>query len=75
MLSFTTYQNPEAAVNKLLTTLSIYPVQLVEADFHKLDKQRIWCEMAEVTATPTMLLNGYRLSDLYQLPDLKYMLE
>ncbi|MDB5086755.1 MAG: hypothetical protein JWR09_749 [Mucilaginibacter sp.] len=53
----------------------VYPVQIVEADFHKLDKQRIWCEMAEVTATPTMLLNGYRLSDLYQLPDLKYMLE
>jgi len=31
--------------------------------------------MAKVTATPTMLLNGYRLPDLYQLPDLKYMLE
>jgi hypothetical protein len=30
---------------------------------------------AEVTATPTMLLNGYRLPELYQLPDLKYMLE
>ncbi|SHM55080.1 cysteine peptidase family C39 domain-containing protein [Mucilaginibacter sp. OK098] len=53
----------------------VYPVQLVEADFHKLDKQKTWCEMAEVTFTPTMLLNGYRLPDLYQLPDLKYMLE
>jgi hypothetical protein len=31
--------------------------------------------MAEVTATPTMLLNGYRLPNPYQLPDLKYMLE
>jgi uncharacterized membrane protein/thiol-disulfide isomerase/thioredoxin len=53
----------------------VYPVELIEADFHKLDKQKTWCEMAEVTATPTMLLNGYRLPDLYQLPDLKYMLE
>jgi uncharacterized membrane protein len=53
----------------------VYPVQLIEADFQKLDKQKVWCEMAEVTATPTMLLNGYRLPDLYQLPDLKYMLE
>ena len=53
----------------------VYPVQLIEADFQKLDKQKTWCEMAEVTFTPTMLLNGYRLPDLYQLPDLKYMLE
>jgi hypothetical protein len=30
---------------------------------------------AEVPATPTMLPNGYRLPDLYLLPDLKYMLE
>jgi len=30
---------------------------------------------AEVPATPVILLNGYRLPDLYQLPDLKYMLQ
>ncbi|MDB5136130.1 MAG: Vitamin epoxide reductase family protein, partial [Mucilaginibacter sp.] len=34
-----------------------------------------WCDMAEVVATPTILLNGYRMPNLYQLPDLKYMLE
>ncbi|TWJ01536.1 thioredoxin-like protein [Mucilaginibacter frigoritolerans] len=53
----------------------IYPVQLNEADFYKLDKQHEWCQMAEVTATPTLLLNGYRLPQIYQLPDLKYMLQ
>ncbi|MCR8561018.1 thioredoxin domain-containing protein [Mucilaginibacter sp. BJC16-A38] len=53
----------------------VYPVQLNEANFYKLEKQNAWCKMAEVTATPTTLLNGYRLPDLYQLPDLKYMLE
>jgi uncharacterized membrane protein len=53
----------------------VYPVQLDEANYHKLDKQNDWCQMAEVTFTPTLLLNGYRLPDLYQLPDLKYMLE
>jgi uncharacterized membrane protein len=53
----------------------VYPVQLNEANFYKLDKQSDWVTMAEVTATPTMLLNGYRLPELYQLPDLKYMLE
>jgi len=53
----------------------VYPVTLNEANYHKLDKQKAWCKMAEVTATPTLLLNGYRLPELYQLPDLKYMLE
>ncbi|MFI5139573.1 MAG: cysteine peptidase family C39 domain-containing protein [Sphingobacteriales bacterium] len=53
----------------------VYPVHLNEAEYHKIDKQKDWCQMAEVTATPTLLLNGYRLPDLYQLPDLKYMLE
>jgi protein-disulfide isomerase len=53
----------------------VYPVTLNGAEYHKIDKQHAWCKMAEVTATPTLLLNGYRLPSLYQLPDLKYMLE
>jgi uncharacterized membrane protein/glutaredoxin len=54
---------------------NVYPVELNEANFHKLDNQKDWCKMAEVTATPTLLLNGYRLPDLYHISDLKYMLE
>jgi uncharacterized membrane protein len=53
----------------------VYPVELIEADFQKLDKQKAWCTMAEVTATPTLLLNGYRMPEQYQVQDLKYMLE
>ena len=53
----------------------VYPVELKESEYHKIDSQHAWCQMAEVSATPTMLLNGYRLPDLYQLPDLKYILE
>lgn len=52
-----------------------YPVGLIEGDFHKLDKHRNWCMVAEINATPTLLLNGHRLPNLYLLPDLKYMLE
>lgn len=52
-----------------------YPVDLNEAEYYKIDRQKAWCEMAEVTATPTLLLNGYRLPEHYQLPDLKYMLD
>jgi len=52
-----------------------YPVQLNEAEYNKINKQKAWCEIAEVTATPTMLLNGYKLPELYQLTDLKYMVQ
>lgn len=51
-----------------------YPIELNECEYNKIDKQKAWCQMAEVTATPTLLLNGYRLPDFYQLTDLKYML-
>jgi len=53
----------------------IYPVAVTEVERDKLDKQKDWCQTAEVTFTPTLLLNGYRLPDLYQLPDLRYMLD
>lgn len=52
----------------------LYPVALNGVENEKIDKQKDWCQMAEVTATPTLLLNGYRLPDLYRLSDLKYML-
>ncbi len=43
--------------------------------FDRMEKQKAWCKIAEVAATPTILINGYPLPDFYQLPDLKYMLE
>ncbi len=53
----------------------LYPVALNGIEYQKIEQQKAWCQMAEVTATPTLLLNGYRLPQLYQLTDLKYMLE
>jgi protein-disulfide isomerase len=53
----------------------IYPVTLIEENFKKIDMQKAWCDVAEVAATPTLLVNGYKLPDIYQLPDLRYMLE
>ena len=52
-----------------------YPVEIKETEFYRLDKQRSWCKMAAVTVTPTMLINGYRLPNVYQLTDLTYLLE
>ena len=57
------------------TWAKVYPADLNEIEYLQLERQKEWCKMAEITATPTMLLNGYRLPDLYQLSDLKYMLE
>jgi uncharacterized membrane protein len=52
-----------------------YPVQLNENEFHKIDKQKLWCDTAEVTFTPTLLLNGHRMPEPYEVSDLRYMLE
>lgn len=51
-----------------------HPVQLDETTFYKLEKQAAWCDMAEVKATPTLFVNGYRLPAEYQLQDIKYLL-
>ncbi len=51
-----------------------YPIQLNEANYYKLDKQKAWCQLAEVKATPTLLVNGCRLPEVYQLQDIKYLL-
>lgn len=39
-----------------------------------LEKQNNWCTLAEISATPTFLINGYKVPDSYQLRDLKYIL-
>jgi uncharacterized membrane protein len=56
------------------TWANSYPVELDKTEFYKLDKQKEWCEMANVAATPTMFVNGHILPTIYQPQDLKYML-
>ncbi|WP_143822957.1 vitamin K epoxide reductase family protein [Mucilaginibacter sp. MD40] len=51
-----------------------YPVNLDEGKFNKLKEQHDWCNLAEVKATPTILVNGYRLPDAYRIQDIKYLL-
>jgi thiol-disulfide isomerase/thioredoxin len=52
-----------------------YPVNLIEDNFSKLDIQNAWCKQAKIGSTPAVLLNGYHLPEIYQLKDLKYMIE
>lgn len=53
---------------------SRHPVTVDDTTLYKLEKQREWCNMAGVTATPTLLVNGYRLPEVYQIQDIKYLL-
>lgn len=51
-----------------------YPV-IKTGDLEKAtQKQKEWCEMAEVSFTPTIFINGYKLVDPYLLDDIKYLL-
>jgi uncharacterized membrane protein/thiol-disulfide isomerase/thioredoxin len=50
-----------------------YPIAAEQNHNQKLDKQKEWCEIVEITETPTILVNGRRIPDLYSLADLKYM--
>jgi uncharacterized membrane protein len=51
-----------------------YPVSQDETQYHKIDKQRAWCDLSEIKVTPTLLINGYHLPEAYLLHDIKYML-
>jgi hypothetical protein len=52
-----------------------YPVQfLTELDF-VLTEQEKWVKANNITQTPTTLINGYKLPLIYQLQELKYMLD
>lgn len=51
-----------------------YPISSNSIGATQIEKQKQWCKAINVSVTPTMLINGYKLPDQYQLIDLKYML-
>jgi glutaredoxin len=51
-----------------------YPVAFDETLNVISQKQKEWCKMAEIVSTPTILVNGYKLPEQYQLSDIKYLL-
>jgi len=51
-----------------------YPIPLQEAEYMKLEKHKQWCSNAAIASTPTILIDEYKLPELYHLTDLKYML-
>lgn len=51
-----------------------YPVNFNSEINAVTQKQKDWCEMAEISSTPTILVNGYKLPEPYRLEDIKYLL-
>lgn len=51
-----------------------YPVNLNNEISTVTKKQKDWCEMAEISFTPTILVNGYKLPEPYRLEDVKYLI-
>ena len=39
-----------------------------------MENQKKWCNMANITFTPTFFINGYKLPEPYQIDDLKYLI-
>ena len=37
-----------------------------------LKKQKEWCELTDIDATPTIFINGRKLTEPYQTEDIKY---
>jgi uncharacterized membrane protein/protein-disulfide isomerase len=56
------------------TWAKAYPVTIDETQYYKIDEQSQWCQIVGVNATPTLLINGYRLPKEYQVQDIKYLL-
>lgn len=51
-----------------------YPIVLTPEVDEVTQRQSKWCHSVKITATPTVLINGYKLPDLYRIDDLKYLL-
>lgn len=60
---------------KYLEWAKKYPIQFNGEMNNVTDKQKAWCELTEITTTPTILVNGYKLPDAYQLNDIKHLVD
>ncbi|WP_426327273.1 vitamin K epoxide reductase family protein [Pedobacter sp. R-06] len=51
-----------------------YPIKLDDKVKLIIEKQKAWCEMTEITSTPTIFVNGYKLPAPYKLDDIRYLM-
>lgn len=58
---------------KYATWAEKYPVTFNEEMKTVTEKQKEWCQLADITVTPTILVNGYKLPSPYLLEDIKFL--
>jgi hypothetical protein len=63
---------PQLLTNHLAIKLSRYSILKIAIRLS--EKQKEWCDMAEIAFTPTILVNGYKLPEPYRLDDPKYLI-
>lgn len=51
-----------------------YPLSFNGEITMAMENQKNWCSMADITFTPTIFINGYKLPEPYRLEDIKYLL-
>lgn len=51
-----------------------YQINIGEEVNEATKRQKQWCDMAEITFTPTILVNGYKLPEPYRLEDIQYLI-
>ena len=51
-----------------------HPVKEQIITTEALEKQRAWCELTDITGTPTVFINGRKLPQNYQPEDIKYFI-
>lgn len=54
--------------------LNKYPLKEDIINLEVLEKQSEWCKMAEITATPTVFINGRKFPLTYDIEDIRYFI-
>lgn len=67
------YNSPEKNYRNFA---SLYPIEGdMEAYSESISAMEKWCELANITYTPTIFVNGYQLPEIYSLKDLNSILK
>lgn len=56
------------------TWASLYPVEKNDLSYERLTIQKEWCNRVDIIGTPTIFVNGRKLSGIYKPEDLSYLL-
>lgn len=52
-----------------------YEIEITQSVHDAVKKQKQWCNLIEVTGTPTVLINGYKLPKPYSIEDIQYLVD